>query len=81
MGNATSVSWLQYALRTVDAEAWSSEAVDPQVALIMPDMRDETSSYCVLQTHDCKSVTASGQTLLRVWSAMLTAMAFDAHPA
>ncbi len=47
---------------TLNADAWSSVAVDPHDQLMDADTLDEmpTRLLFLVQMHDCKSVTASG---------------------
>jgi hypothetical protein len=47
-------SWLQYALRTVAAEDWSSLAVDPQLALTALEIAVDIDArfWFLVQTHD-----------------------------
>jgi len=63
LGKTGRAPWLQYALRTVDAEAWSSVAVEPHLDLTDDDTDDTIFAKMpsLLQTHDCSASVASGQ--------------------
>ncbi len=63
VGNVGREFWLQYALKTVAADAWSSVAVPPQFSLTSLTIAEEMDAKLLflVHTHAWRSVTASGQ--------------------